>query len=211
MTDGLPGVLQRDAEGTLRQAALRQLRHQHDREQSTEFQNAEGDNSEDESETLDLPNDNAEPMTPSSRFSSISEGFRTRRLSFPFGQKAKEPWKEPHSYEVLRAIENKDLTYLMVCGSLSPIRTQLNWSQEVRDRAFHVSAPAHHTFGIQHVWQLLLRKTGDVTPLLHAMRIGPSHREVSGCHGYSTVSSSMCPGCSRTCRSFESLGKPSGR
>ena len=26
--------------------------------------------------------------------------------------------------------------------------------------------------------QLLLRKTGDVTPLLHAMRIGPGHREV---------------------------------
>jgi len=34
---------------------------------------------------------------------------------------------------------------------------------EVRDRAFH----------------LLLRKTGDVTPLLHAMRIGKSHRDVA--------------------------------
>ena len=34
---------------------------------------------------------------------------------------------------------------------------------EIRDRAFH----------------LLLRKTGDATPLLHSMRIGDSHKEVS--------------------------------
>lgn len=27
--------------------------------------------------------------------------------------------------------------------------------------------------------QLLLRKTGDATPLLHAMRIGQSHRDVA--------------------------------
>lgn len=27
--------------------------------------------------------------------------------------------------------------------------------------------------------QLLLRKTGDATPLLHAMRIGHSHRDVA--------------------------------
>jgi len=34
---------------------------------------------------------------------------------------------------------------------------------EVRDRAFH----------------LLLRKTGDATPLVHAMRIGDTHRDVA--------------------------------
>lgn len=117
MTDGLPGVLERDAEGTLRQAALRQLRHQQDQSQTSS--NPNGDGSENELETIDFPNADPEPMTPSSsRFSTISEGFRTRRLSFPFSQKAKEPWKEPHSYEVLRAIENKDLMYLMVCGFL---------------------------------------------------------------------------------------------
>jgi hypothetical protein len=122
LTDSLPGVLQRDAEGTLQRAALRQLRHQHDQEVSTESQTSSspnGESSENESESDDLPN--ASPITPSSsRFSTISEGFRTRRLSFPFGQKAKEPWKEPHSYEILRAIENKDLMYLMVCGYSLP-------------------------------------------------------------------------------------------
>ncbi|KAG6900912.1 hypothetical protein C0993_004349 [Termitomyces sp. T159_Od127] len=50
-------------------------------------------------------------------------------------------------FEVFRAIERKDLMFLM----------------EVRDRAF----------------SLLLRKTGDATPLLHAMRIGQSHRDVA--------------------------------
>jgi hypothetical protein len=124
LTDSSPGVLQRDAEGTLGRAALRQLRHQHDRELSTESQtssNPNGEDSENELEANDLLNANPEPITPSSsRFSTISEGFRTRRLSFPFGQKAKEPWKEPHSYEILRAIENKDLMYLMVCGYMPP-------------------------------------------------------------------------------------------
>ncbi|KAH0587472.1 hypothetical protein H2248_006256 [Termitomyces sp. 'cryptogamus'] len=56
-------------------------------------------------------------------------------------------WKEPQPFEVFRAIERKDLMFLM----------------EVRDRAF----------------SLLLRKTGDATPLLHAMRIGQSHRDVA--------------------------------
>ncbi|KDQ07456.1 hypothetical protein BOTBODRAFT_192382 [Botryobasidium botryosum FD-172 SS1] len=56
-------------------------------------------------------------------------------------------WKEPQPFEVLRAIENKDIMMLM----------------DVRDHAFH----------------LLLRRTGDVTPLLHAMRIGDSHRDIA--------------------------------
>ncbi|KAF8639439.1 hypothetical protein AX16_010294 [Volvariella volvacea WC 439] len=56
-------------------------------------------------------------------------------------------WKEPQPFEVFRAVEQKDLVYLM----------------EVRDRAF----------------PLLLRKTGDATPLLHAMRIGKTHRDVA--------------------------------
>ncbi|KAG7449270.1 uncharacterized protein BT62DRAFT_945391 [Guyanagaster necrorhizus] len=57
------------------------------------------------------------------------------------------PWKEPQPFEVFRAVERKDIMYLM----------------EIRDRAFH----------------LLLRKSGDATPLLHAMRIGQSHKDVA--------------------------------
>ncbi|KAI0723421.1 hypothetical protein C8Q76DRAFT_395056 [Earliella scabrosa] len=49
------------------------------------------------------------------------------------------PWKPPEPYEVLRAIERKDIMFLM----------------EVRDRSF----------------ESLIRKSGDVTPLIHAMRI----------------------------------------
>ncbi|KAH9894236.1 hypothetical protein C8Q73DRAFT_790798 [Cubamyces lactineus] len=49
------------------------------------------------------------------------------------------PWKVPEPYEILRAIERRDVMFLM----------------EVRDRSF----------------QSLVQKTGDVTPLIHAMRI----------------------------------------
>ncbi|KAG6855113.1 hypothetical protein C0991_006042 [Blastosporella zonata] len=56
-------------------------------------------------------------------------------------------WIEPQPFEVFRAVERKDLMFLM----------------EIRDRGF----------------PLLLRKTGDATPLLHAMRIGQSHRDVA--------------------------------
>ncbi|KAK0206499.1 hypothetical protein DFS33DRAFT_1372790 [Desarmillaria ectypa] len=56
-------------------------------------------------------------------------------------------WKEPQLFEIFRAVERKDIMYLM----------------EIRDRAFH----------------LLLKKSGDATPLLHAMRIGQSHKEVA--------------------------------
>ncbi|OSC99129.1 hypothetical protein PYCCODRAFT_1470405 [Trametes coccinea BRFM310] len=49
------------------------------------------------------------------------------------------PWKAPEPYEILRAIERRDMMFLM----------------EVRDRSF----------------QSLVQKTGDVTPLIHAMRI----------------------------------------
>ncbi|KAI9001164.1 hypothetical protein BD414DRAFT_511746 [Trametes punicea] len=49
------------------------------------------------------------------------------------------PWRAPEPYEILRAIERKDIMFLM----------------EVRDRSF----------------QSLVQKTGDVTPLIHAMRI----------------------------------------
>ncbi|KAI0366399.1 hypothetical protein BV20DRAFT_971918 [Pilatotrama ljubarskyi] len=49
------------------------------------------------------------------------------------------PWKAPEPYEIMRAIERKDIMFLM----------------EVRDRSF----------------QSLVQKSGDVTPLIHAMRI----------------------------------------
>ena len=67
-------------------------------------------------------------------------------------------------FEVFSAIERKDIVYLM----------------EIRDRAF----PVRFNFLLAtsctlKLPQLLLRRSGDITPLLHAMRIGQSHREVA--------------------------------
>jgi hypothetical protein len=62
------------------------------------------------------------------------------------------------------AAECVDLTYLM----------------EVRDRAFHVRvAYVAHLFAGSRLRQLLLRRSGGATPLVHAMRLGKSHQEVA--------------------------------
>jgi len=70
-----------------------------------------------------------------------------RLLSMARPTKADKHWRDPEPWEVLRAVENKDVMYLM----------------EVRDRAFHA----------------LVRPSGGVTPLIHAMRIGRSHHDVA--------------------------------
>ncbi|KAI9448217.1 hypothetical protein H4582DRAFT_1899286 [Lactarius indigo] len=70
-----------------------------------------------------------------------------RLLSMARPTKADKHWRDPEPWEVLRAVENKDVIYLM----------------EVRDRAFHA----------------LVRPSGGVTPLIHAMRIGRSHHDVA--------------------------------
>ncbi|KAK0468307.1 uncharacterized protein EV420DRAFT_1503720 [Desarmillaria tabescens] len=86
--------------------------------------------------------------TRSSSVSTASASVRSNAKYKPTDiQSLGAPWKEPQPFEVFRAVERKDIMYLM----------------EIRDRAFH----------------LLLRKSGDATPLLHAMRIGQSHKEVA--------------------------------
>lgn len=54
---------------------------------------------------------------------------------------------------------------------------------EVRDRAFHVRRFTSVSQSITNLEvirrQLLLKKTGDATPLVHAMRIGESHRDIT--------------------------------
>lgn len=89
--------------------------------------------SEDDIESLDLPTETP-PSPATSRFSTLSETIRNRRLSLPFGSQKRDPgpWKEPQPFEVLRAVENKDLMYLMVCETcslLGPILTLLVGSQ----------------------------------------------------------------------------------
>lgn len=59
-------------------------------------------------------------------------------------------------YEIMRAIERRDIMFIM----------------EVRDRSFEVSAiPATLQFVRSPFSQSLIVKSGDVTPLIHAMRI----------------------------------------
>ncbi|KAF5369836.1 hypothetical protein D9758_001133 [Tetrapyrgos nigripes] len=130
-------VLQREAEQVAPKAILRQLR----RSPTPPLQNEENDEHE-ETDRHTRERTLSSASSDSSRKSIISLLKRQKSDSVTRG-----PWKDPQPFEVLRAIEQKDIMFLM----------------EIRDRAFH----------------LLLRKCGDVTPLLHAMRIGKSHNDVA--------------------------------
>ncbi|KAI0352692.1 hypothetical protein OH77DRAFT_1497725 [Trametes cingulata] len=84
------------------------------------------------------------PMSPKSKRKSFLDAlpaaFQAAKMLRTASQgRGDRPWKAPEPYEILRAIERKDIMFLM----------------EVRDRSF----------------QSLVQKSGDVTPLIHAMRI----------------------------------------
>ncbi|EGO00931.1 hypothetical protein SERLA73DRAFT_178937 [Serpula lacrymans var. lacrymans S7.3] len=129
------GFLEREAQQDAPKAVLRQLRRSPTPPQSP--------TAEDEV-TPPSPKQNDSASSPP----SASPTQSTFRFNFPFkSAKPQGAWKEPQPFEIFRAVEQKDIMFLM----------------EVRDRAF----------------QLLVRKTGDATPLLHAMRIGQSHRDVA--------------------------------
>ncbi|KZP32863.1 hypothetical protein FIBSPDRAFT_811645 [Athelia psychrophila] len=99
------------------------------------------------------PSPSTEEEVPRTRRPSItsvtssSSSLTSKIVVRPKSMTSASHWKEPQPFEVFRAVERKDIMFLM----------------EIRDKAFH----------------LLLRKSGDATPLLHAMRIGQSHRDVA--------------------------------
>ncbi|KAG1892561.1 hypothetical protein F4604DRAFT_1700055 [Suillus subluteus] len=129
------GFLQREAEQNAPKAVLRQLRRSPTPPSPT-------------TEYHDVTEDTRPHVERRDSVSSASEQSSPTRSLFTFSRSQPSGgWKEPQPFEVFRAIEHKDIMFLM----------------EVRDRAF----------------PLLLRKTGDATPLLHAMRIGQSHRDVA--------------------------------
>lgn len=104
------------------------------------------------------------PQRPRTLSSSTSRSSSSITSMFKRSPKVAKPWREPAPFELFRAIEDKDLMYIM----------------EVRDRAFHVSKCLSLTLTkYQSSLELLLRKTGEATPLVHAMRIGASHRDVA--------------------------------
>ncbi|KII94778.1 hypothetical protein PLICRDRAFT_99080 [Plicaturopsis crispa FD-325 SS-3] len=130
------GFLQREAERDAPKAIIRQLRRSPSPPPSPP-QDAE--DAEDDA-----------PLTPQiERRNSVSSTTSPSPKPPVVGKTtpSRGSWKDPQPFEVFRAIERKDVMYLM----------------EVRDRAF----------------ELLLRKTGNATPLLHAMRIGESHRDIA--------------------------------
>lgn len=129
------GFLQREAEQNAPKAVLRQLRRSPTPPSSA-------------TECDDATEDPPPRVGRRDSVSSASEQTSPTQSLFTFSRSQPSGgWKEPQPFEVFRAIERKDIMFLM----------------EVRDRAF----------------PLLLRKTGDATPLLHAMRIGQTHRDVA--------------------------------
>ncbi|KAG2135919.1 uncharacterized protein EDB93DRAFT_1170271 [Suillus bovinus] len=129
------GFLQREAEQNAPKAVLRQLRRSPTPPSPT-------------TEYHDATEGTSPHAWRRGSVSSDSDQTSPAQSLFTFSRsQASGGWKEPQPFEVFRAIERKDIMFLM----------------EVRDRAF----------------PLLLRKTGDATPLLHAMRIGQSHRDVA--------------------------------
>nr|GAT54022.1 predicted protein [Mycena chlorophos] len=127
-------ILQREAESSAPAAILRQLR----RSPSPESPPPAAEEDEE-----DIVQHQRRPSITSNASSTGS----VRSFGSIFKQPKSNGWKEPQPFEILRAVERKDLVYL----------------SEVRDRAFH----------------LLVRMSGGITPLLHAMRLGQSHREVA--------------------------------
>lgn len=112
------GIFHREVQASLETAKFRQLRHQMSQPEGLESEQIPADDasSDENIEPLDLPTEEPPSTSTSSRFSTLSETIRNRRLSLPFGiqKRESEPWKEPQPFEVLRAVENKDLMYLMV-------------------------------------------------------------------------------------------------
>ncbi|RPD61962.1 hypothetical protein L226DRAFT_535339 [Lentinus tigrinus ALCF2SS1-7] len=95
---------------------------------------------EDESALSPVPSSPASPRARrKSLFDRISSASNVARALRAAGKNDGQLWRKPESYEILRAIEGKDIMYLM----------------EVRDRSF----------------ESLVMKSGEVTPLIHALRI----------------------------------------
>jgi hypothetical protein len=132
------------------------------------------------------PTDEGDPH-PRARRASAASASSLKSSTSSLVMKAKigesTPWKDPQvcgpfaslplSHRLWPAVRSIPCSraqghHVLAFLSSSVVRlgTYLLYSRylmEIRDRAFH----------------LLLRKTGDATPLLHSMRIGQSHKDVS--------------------------------
>ncbi|KAJ7179239.1 hypothetical protein C8R46DRAFT_1159886 [Mycena filopes] len=123
------GFLQREAEIDAPKAILRQLRRSPTPPDSPE---PELEVNEEQSGHQRRPSLSSLASSPSIK--SFGSSLIQRRQD----TRPNSAWKEPQPFEVLRAVERRDLLYLM----------------EIRDRSFHVC--------------LLVRMSGGITPLLHA-------------------------------------------
>ncbi|EJF63002.1 hypothetical protein DICSQDRAFT_179669 [Dichomitus squalens LYAD-421 SS1] len=86
---------------------------------------------------------NSPESSPKARRRSLLDmlpsAFNAAKTLREAAKKSEGPWRQPEPYEIMRAIERRDIMFLM----------------EVRDRSF----------------ESLVKKSGDATPLIHAMRI----------------------------------------
>ncbi|KAJ7507712.1 hypothetical protein B0H11DRAFT_1704780 [Mycena galericulata] len=132
------GFLEREAETVAPKAILRQLRRSPTPPNSPDLE-AEAE------ETEPHKHQRRPSLTSLASSASSIKSFGSSLIPRRQDDKSHSNWKEPQA--ILRAVERKDIMYLM----------------EVRDKAFH----------------LLVRMSGGITPLLHAMRLGQSHRDVA--------------------------------
>ncbi|TFK43618.1 hypothetical protein BDQ12DRAFT_675282 [Crucibulum laeve] len=122
------GFIQREAEELAPRATLRQLRR------------SPSPTEENETPTSADSKHTRRPSTSSATSSSSIKSAVRSFLKSPPTSRTPADWKAPEAYQVFRAIEERDVMFLM----------------QVRDNAFH----------------LLLRNSGNATPLVHAMRLG---------------------------------------
>ena len=100
------------------------------------------------SDTLSSPNPSSEIPLPASPGGTIKANFlntmsKVFKAGGPGGStplNAGGVWKEPQPWEILKAIERKDIMFLM----------------EVRDRAFHVSDEGSDSTACSLAWTLTL-------------------------------------------------------
>jgi hypothetical protein len=125
-----PGVLEHDAENEIPRAILVQLRREASAPESLTS----------DDQPMSGPNSPSSPSSPQCespsmrRFNTFTQAlgaFTRPRPANPFRLQNMGDWKEPELYEVMRAVERKDIMFLM----------------EVRDKAFHVGlySSAYHT------------------------------------------------------------------
>lgn len=123
--------IQREADRLAPRSAIKQLKHHlSDSEEDIQEDVTEGASESEEQESPTTPTSPAPPSPSSVKanlLATVSKVFKPASGKPRSGAGAGGEWKEPQPWEVMQAVERKDVMFLM----------------ELRDRAFHVSVGLH--------------------------------------------------------------------